>query len=260
MRMILTLSVIRICELMRIEGPTSWGVRLCISEPAQLGSGRPCPIRCGVLFHVAQMKRYFHGEEQATRQLLLPLFEPWTYVTLDACPQRQPGADFHVPRTLVSDRQVSDVGTHLCPRKSLSRMLSCVGQPPPPCNEQKSRAGNVAFFTSPSPFAGSGGAGDAAPFGSRELNLLCQLVGRLVQHQEQMQQLLLNIHDRLNQPPGSMNHSSNPCASPQCPRTSTPGCVSDMCPQHCVNEVCAVHQACGRVCALRGCPNVSPPE
>ena len=149
MRMILTLSVIRICELMRIEGPTSWRAWLRISEPAQLGSGRPCRIRCGVLFHVAQMKLYFHGEEQATRQLLLPLFEPWTYVTLDVCPQRQPGADFHVPRPLVSDRRVSDAGTHPCPRKSLSRMLSCVGQPPPPCNEQNSRAGNVAFSHRP---------------------------------------------------------------------------------------------------------------
>ena len=86
---------------LRIEGPTSWGVWLRILESNHASShNRGGRVRCGVLFHVAQMKLYFHGEEQATRELLLPHFESWTYTSLDACPQRQVGAEFTVPLVL----------------------------------------------------------------------------------------------------------------------------------------------------------------
>ena len=78
---------------MRFEGPTSWGVWLRILDSA--ASGKRCGrVKCGVLYHVAEMKVYFHGEEQPTRELLLPLLEAWTHVSLDACPERQLGGCF----------------------------------------------------------------------------------------------------------------------------------------------------------------------
>ena len=229
---------------LRIKGPTFWGVWLCISDRAQSGSGRLCRIRCGVLFHVAQMKLRFHGGEQATRQLLLPLFESWTYVTLDACPQRRPGADFQVPPPLVSDHQVSGSGID-CSSASIptqimeSNAAQPAGpQPLPSCDEPNSRTGNVGPSHLPVAVAGPGAAAPVVP---NELSMLSQLVGQWVQHQERMQQLLLSIHDRLNQPFGSMNHNGNPCASPQCPRH--PHLVAfQMCSQHRVNEQCAIHQ------------------
>ena len=152
------------------------------------------------------MKLYFHGEEQATRQLLLLLFESWTYATLDACPQRRPGADFQVPPPLVSDHQVSGSGI-ACSSASIptqimeSNAAQPAGpQPLPSCDEPNSRTGNVGPSHLPAAVAGPGGAGAAAPVVPNELSMLSQLVGQLVQHQERMQQLLLSIHDRLNQP------------------------------------------------------------
>ena len=52
--------------------------------------GRGSRARCGVLYHVSQMTAYFHGDELASRELLLPLSVDWTYASLDDMPQRGP--------------------------------------------------------------------------------------------------------------------------------------------------------------------------
>ena len=133
---------------LRIEGPTSWGVWLRISEPSRSESGRPCRIRCGVLYHVAQMKIFLHGEEQATRQMLLPLFEPWTYVSLDACPDRRPGAEFHVPRPLILDGPVpSSVSNVPSSADSVPCSEAHPAGPPTPAACLATRAGGPAAPT-----------------------------------------------------------------------------------------------------------------
>ena len=86
-----------------VEGPTSWGVWLRVCDPAT--SGAACGrVRCGVLYHVAHLTCYFHGEEQITREMLLPLFDTWTHVSLEDCPQRQPGVEFPTPGAITRGR------------------------------------------------------------------------------------------------------------------------------------------------------------
>ena len=76
---------------LRMEGPTSWGVWLRVFHAGPSGGANRRPrVRCGVLYHVAQMSLFFHGDEQAVREQLLPLFEHCTYTSLDALPQRVP--------------------------------------------------------------------------------------------------------------------------------------------------------------------------
>ena len=80
---------------LRMEGPTAWGVWLRIfpaAPPRDANNGRGARARCGVLYHVSQMTVFFHGDEQVIRESLLPLFESWTYTSIDVMPQRIPEA------------------------------------------------------------------------------------------------------------------------------------------------------------------------
>ena len=267
---------------LRIEGPTSWGVWLRISEPSRSESGRPCRIRCGVLYHVAQMKVYFHGEEQATRQMLLPLFEPWTYVSLDACPDRRPGAEFHVPRPLILDGPVpSSVSNVPSSADSVPCSEAHPAGPPTPAACLATRAGGPAAPTvatipgcdphAPAevlcpPVVSSGDENATAAAGVPSANshwaLLSQLVGQLVEHQGRMQELLSEIRDRFVPMVDPVNHNRSHCSFAQCPQLNTPGCISNMCTQHCVSQECAVHQCSVHCdgCVQRGCQNLMSPR
>ena len=44
--------------------------------------GRRAPLRVGVLHHVGNRTLTFHGSASTVRQLLLPLFQEWTFATL----------------------------------------------------------------------------------------------------------------------------------------------------------------------------------
>ena len=93
---------------LRVEGATSWGVWLCIFHTSgSSGNGHGRRVRCGVLYHVAQMTVFFHGDEVATRELLLPLFQHWTYTSIDALPQRIPDAPGSVATQAVHENGMS---------------------------------------------------------------------------------------------------------------------------------------------------------
>ena len=48
--------------------------------------GRRARLRVGVLYHVGNRTLTFHGSASAVRQLLLPLFQDWTFATLASLP------------------------------------------------------------------------------------------------------------------------------------------------------------------------------
>ena len=75
----------------RVEGSTAWGVWARVSHwPGGLGRHRR--MRCGVLYHVANRSCTFHGSARDALQLLLPLFESWTYASMTDLPSvRTPG-------------------------------------------------------------------------------------------------------------------------------------------------------------------------
>ena len=48
--------------------------------------GRRARLRVGVLYHVGNRTLTFHGSASTVRQLLLPLFQDWTFATLASLP------------------------------------------------------------------------------------------------------------------------------------------------------------------------------
>ena len=207
---------------MRLEGPTSWSVWLRILDSA--ASGNRCGrVKCGVLYHVAQMKVYFHGEEQPTRELLLPRFEAWTYVSLGACPERRPGAAFAVPSNVVSsldhaeDTHLQGSSVHSGPTVDADviageRLADASANVALGTTSVSMPSVNVASVVSSVPHANAQpvhsvpggplpsvpGAGNAPAFiSSPELVALSQLLNQVVQTQVQMQQQLSDIWDCL---------------------------------------------------------------
>ena len=66
--------------VLRLEGQTAWGVlRINHWDSSQ---GRRARLRVGVLYHVGNRTLTFHGSATTVRQLLLPLFQDWTFATL----------------------------------------------------------------------------------------------------------------------------------------------------------------------------------
>ena len=57
--------------------------------------GRRARLRGGVLYHVGNRTLTFHGSATTVRQLLLPLFQDWTFATLASLPQCLKWASHH---------------------------------------------------------------------------------------------------------------------------------------------------------------------
>ena len=81
--------------VIRLEGQTAWGVWLRINH-WDSSQGRRARLRVGVLYHVANRTLSFHGSATAVSQLLLPIFQDWTYATLSSLPSVSQVGD-HVP-------------------------------------------------------------------------------------------------------------------------------------------------------------------
>ena len=73
----------------RLEAQTAWGVWLRIDQWRR-GSGGRTQLRCGVLYHVANRELTFHGMADVVTQLLLPIFEDWTYPSITQQPSVRP--------------------------------------------------------------------------------------------------------------------------------------------------------------------------
>ena len=71
--------------VLRLEGQTAWGVWLRINH-WDSSEGRRARLRVGVLYHVGNRTLTFHGSATTVRQLLLPLFQDWTFATLASLP------------------------------------------------------------------------------------------------------------------------------------------------------------------------------
>ena len=69
----------------RLKGQTAWGVWLKISH-WDSSQGRRARLLGGVLYHVGNNTLTFHGLTTTVRQLLLPLFQEWTFATLASLP------------------------------------------------------------------------------------------------------------------------------------------------------------------------------
>ena len=67
--------------VLRLEGQTACGVWLRINY-WDSSQGRRARLRVGVLHHVGNRFSTFHGSASTVRQLLLPLFQDWTFATL----------------------------------------------------------------------------------------------------------------------------------------------------------------------------------
>ena len=234
---------------LRVEGPTSWGVWLRILDST--GSAARCGrVRCGVLYHVAQNKVYFHGEEQPTREMLLPLFQAWTYASLDACPERQPGAEFVVPPNValsldhVEATQLAGSSSDSVPVVDESVHLGVHRAGIPSNAHGQVVHGDPAAVVPSVPVAN----GVPVAISPLELGTLSQLLNQIVQHQAQMQQQLSNIWECLGR------GASGPlqCSSPACHENATPGCVASLCPQHCSTQQCSAHHTADRASACRG--------
>ena len=262
---------------LRIEGPTSWGVWLRVCDPAP--SGATCGrVSCGVLYHVAQMTCYFHGEEQITREMLLPLFEGWTHVSLEACPQRQPGVEFSTPVAITSGRQHLETAqgdfvrqTHVAQRQleiagTVEGRVPDVVQPAVPALPVPSAASDVASTLGHGevgnmPLPAEAASGISVPVAS-DLTEMPRLLGQILQHQAHMQQQIHNIFVRLGD--GCGTSSCRPegarCSSAGCAESASPGCVATMCLQHCVDMSCAIHRRDGNVsCRSPDCESLASP-
>ena len=204
------------------------GVWLRVCDPAT--SGATCGrVRCSVLYHVAQLTCYLHGEEQVTGEMLLRLFKAWTYMSLDACPQRHPGAEFSTllagtdrkqqleiaPRDVEAEPHVveSQAPTLLktkCPM--FPRLSSMVERPQTVC---RCRWMNL-------------------------LSLMSWPLFEILQHQSRMQQQDLGISARLRD--NSVAVGLDGCSPMGCIESASSSCVATMCLQHCVDPSCAIRR------------------
>ena len=262
---------------LRIEGPTSWGVWLRVCDPAT--SGAACGrVRCGVLYHVAQLTCYFHGEEQITREMLLPLFDTWTHVSLEDCPQRQPGAEFPTPGAITRGRQQLDTAqgdamrqTHVAEHQvavagTVEGHAPSVVPPAVPALPVPFAASDVASTLEhgevdnmPPPVEAARGVSvPVVP----DLTEMSRLLGQILQHQAHMQQQIHDISVRLGD--SSTTSSCRPqgarCSSAGCVEAASPGCVATMCLQHCADMSCAIHRPDSNAsCRFRHCESLASP-
>ena len=79
--------------IVRLEGQTAWGVWLRIDHwRASRGGSR---LRCG-LFHPVNRELTFHGVASVVTELLLPLFEDWTFPSVELLPSARPPQHGHL--------------------------------------------------------------------------------------------------------------------------------------------------------------------
>ena len=246
----------RFCQIgwpsLRVEGSTSWGVWLRIFDPTA-GARRGNPrVRCGVLYHVSQMTAYFHGDEQATREIVLPLFQDWTFDSLDQVPQRAVGAPFIAPPVLESaglpliEHSGSDQTISTGPVVEENDVGPQNSEPPRVASVQQAgmRPADVARENNPPHPVGLAGAAGSTVLTSEAVPdwaMLPQLISQLVQHQAQMQQVLLDILDRLNRGSAPDAQQRPCCSHASCADAADSGCVAQMCAQHCSSSECAIH-------------------
>ena len=115
----------------RLEGQTAWGVWLRIDHwRASRGGSR---LRCGVLFHPVNRELTFHGVASVVTQLLLPLFEDWTFPSVELLPSARPAQ--HGP---LDDPSVPEdafnrfLGPSSHPRPHATSASTRPAPPPPP--------------------------------------------------------------------------------------------------------------------------------
>ena len=120
----------------RLEGQTAWGVWLRVDHWRGAHSTRP-RLRCGVLYHVANRELTFHGSAIDVTQLLLPIFEEWTYSTMNQMPSARPVSPppFDDPRAPMSFDQTLLSGAPprgTAPHQSQAAPVPGISQPPDP--------------------------------------------------------------------------------------------------------------------------------
>ena len=71
--------------VLRLEGLTAWSVWLRINH-WDSSQGRRARFRVGVLYHIGNRTLTFHGTASVVSQLLLLLFQDWTFATLASLP------------------------------------------------------------------------------------------------------------------------------------------------------------------------------
>ena len=116
----------------RWEGQTAWGVWLRIDHGrASRGGSR---LRCGVLFHPVNRELTFHGVATVVTQLLLPLFEDWTFPSVELLPSARPA--HHEPLddpSVPEDAFTRFLGLSSHPRpQATSASTRPAPSPPPP--------------------------------------------------------------------------------------------------------------------------------
>ena len=151
-------------------------------------------VRCGVLYHVSQMTLYFHGEEQATRELLLPLFEHWTYTSLEAMQQAslEPAYGLLPTSTIPSASPVPGSCPADSPPDTLGLGESTALPAAPPGLVPANQGNNVS-----APIADmcNGGLNETT---LTSMNLLPHLVEQLIQGQSLLHEALSSLSDRLD--------------------------------------------------------------
>ena len=154
----------------------------------------PTIIVVSASYHVSQMTLCCHGEEQATRELLLPLFEHWTYTSLEAMQQAslEPAYGLLLKSTIRNASPVSGSCPAVSPPDMLGLGEATVSPAAPPGLVPANQGNNVS---APTADMCNGGLNEAT---LTSLNLLPRLVEQLVRGQSLLHEALSSLSDRLD--------------------------------------------------------------
>ena len=111
----------------RLEGQTAWGV---CHWRASRGGNR---LRCGVLFHPVNRGLTFHGVASDVTELLLPMFEDRTFLSMELLPSGRPAQHRPLGDPLVPEDVFNRfLGPSSHPRPHATSASTRPAPPPPP--------------------------------------------------------------------------------------------------------------------------------